>query len=383
MRLKEFGINILLTFIVIIIFFIFLEVGLRVVDHFRSGDLKKLDKIIWENEYKFYEYDPILGWKNKAGAEGVFRTSNTKTHISINSKGLRDIEHDYIGDGRFRILVLGDSFVWGYGSEQDKRFTEYLQTLLGDRAEVINAGVSGYGTDQELLYFKSEGFKYSPDLVILAFGTADATNENITGVHNTYPKPYFTLDEGRLTLQNVPVPIRACDWEKRYEFKTTEYISLNKRIRKFLRKRFKTYGLVSDGIKSIRRSIRDAIKDNPKVFNYMLQKRAKRGDSVFGLTEEIVKELDKSVSSNDARLIVLVVPYPSHIRKLPDAIYYKMTEFCKSQDILCIDPYARFYKTYKKGEKLFFDVDAHWNDTGQRLIAEEIYDYLTKKGLIQ
>ncbi|MBU1849701.1 MAG: hypothetical protein KKH40_03155, partial [Nanoarchaeota archaeon] len=35
--------------------------------------------------------------------------------------------------------------------------------------EVINLGVSGYGTDQELILLQKEGLKYNPDVVILGF----------------------------------------------------------------------------------------------------------------------------------------------------------------------------------------------------------------------
>ena len=44
----------------------------------------------------------------------------------------------------------------------------YFQELL-PQAEVINFGVHGYGHDQMLIFFKEEGVKYKPDVVILGF----------------------------------------------------------------------------------------------------------------------------------------------------------------------------------------------------------------------
>ena len=41
--------------------------------------------------------------------------------------------------------------------------------VAGQRFEVIPAGVSGWGTDQQLLWFRKYGVAYQPDLVVLAF----------------------------------------------------------------------------------------------------------------------------------------------------------------------------------------------------------------------
>ena len=54
----------------------------------------------------------------------------------------------------------------------DETLGEQLRSLLQSQmdrpVEVINAGVSGFGTDQELLWLREEGVKYAPDLVLLA-----------------------------------------------------------------------------------------------------------------------------------------------------------------------------------------------------------------------
>ena len=96
-----------------------------------------------------YLYDSQLGWRNIPGWSA---TTNGQP-LTINSKGLRDREYAYeraadVG----RILVLGDSYAWGYGVADDEVFTEVLEAKLAAderRWEVINTGVSGWGTDQE------------------------------------------------------------------------------------------------------------------------------------------------------------------------------------------------------------------------------------------
>jgi hypothetical protein len=151
-----------------------------------------------------YVYDPLLGWRNIPG----WNASTLGKSITINSKGLRDKEHDYEKKpGVRRILVLGDSFAWGYGVSNEEIFTEVLERKLAkctSPVEVINSGVSGWGTDQEYLFLISEGYRYSPDLIVLALYLANDLENNSNSKQYGLQKPYF-VDAG-LVLKNVPVP---------------------------------------------------------------------------------------------------------------------------------------------------------------------------------
>lgn len=138
-----------------------------------------------------YLFDEELGWRNIPN--WVASTAGKK--LSINSKGLRDREYPYAKPpGVKRILVLGDSYTWGYGVEDDAIFTEVLERRLakdGANWEVLNSGVSGWGTDQEYLWFKREGVKYQPDLVIVAFFILNDPYNNIGSVQYSLGKPVF------------------------------------------------------------------------------------------------------------------------------------------------------------------------------------------------
>ncbi len=151
-----------------------------------------------------YLYDPLLGWKNIPNWQAA--THGKK--LTINSRGLRGRERPYEKPpGVARILVLGDSYVWGYGVADDEVFTEVLEERLrkaSGRYEVLNAGVSGWGNDQEYLFLKDEGFKYSPDIVVLAFFIGNDPMNNRYSRQYGLDKPVF-LDL-HLTLGNVPVP---------------------------------------------------------------------------------------------------------------------------------------------------------------------------------
>ena len=63
---------------------------------------------------------------------------------------------------------------FGWSLRGEDTYASQLASLLAtlrpnQRVEVINAGVSAWGSDQALLWYRNEGAKYEPDLVILGF----------------------------------------------------------------------------------------------------------------------------------------------------------------------------------------------------------------------
>jgi lysophospholipase L1-like esterase len=193
------GILINLSLIILSTLFAFLlsEIMLRVMG---------LDPLYVSPERdRFWKYDALLGWAHKPGQEGIFETPEFRTTVRINQKGLRDREHSYErqNDNK-RILVLGDSFAWGYGVEESERFSQLLEKSLD--VEVINAGVSGYSTDQELLWYKNEGIKYETDLVVLVLAGNDVGDNDQQLVSTIYYKPRFALEGDQLVLKGYPVP---------------------------------------------------------------------------------------------------------------------------------------------------------------------------------
>ena len=154
---------------------------------------------------KFWKYDPDLGWSNSPRAIGDFETFGIHAFVTINSKGFRGPEIEYARDQkRQRVMVLGDSYVWGYGVKDDEVFTELLRKTMPD-VEIVNVGVSGYSTDQELLLYRNECYRYKPDLVIIVVTENDILGNLLTEQYVIYGKPAFHLKDGELTLINQPV----------------------------------------------------------------------------------------------------------------------------------------------------------------------------------
>jgi lysophospholipase L1-like esterase len=97
--------------------------------------------------------------------------------VTYNNRGLRDRPILPKAEEEYRILTLGDSVTFGWGVPQDQVFPSRLEQLLPGRIQrpvrVINGGVCGYNTIQEVTYFKREGVALQPDLVLLTYVTND------------------------------------------------------------------------------------------------------------------------------------------------------------------------------------------------------------------
>ena len=134
--------------------------------------------------------------------------------------GLRDSRQSYAKPpGTFRVLALGDSYLEAAQVQAPETAAARLEVLLGQAmsppVEVINAGVFGYGTAQELILLDEE-VKYQPDLVLLFFCHCNDIANNsyrlelIDGELSRALKPYYDLaddeDEPRLIPPPPPSP---------------------------------------------------------------------------------------------------------------------------------------------------------------------------------
>lgn len=114
-----------------------------------------------------YEYRPRFRSGDAPFGHGGFET---------NSDGFRDDEHTLAKPpGSLRIAVLGDSIVAGLNNaDRELIFSERLEALLNGgrgtgRYEVLNLGVGGYHTLQEVEMLRVKGLAYQPDVVLLTF----------------------------------------------------------------------------------------------------------------------------------------------------------------------------------------------------------------------
>lgn len=350
------------------------------------------------------EYDSLLGWRKRPLASGAFSTSEYTVTETLNSHGLRGPELSYDKPrGSFRILLLGDSFVEGYTVDGDSTCGRVLERRLhaqGDqRYEVINGGTGGYSTDQQLLFFETEGRRYHPDLTILLFYVNDVWYNSQARYWRGF-KPLFALADGRLTLTNVPVPKPDPD---AFAFAIHGGTGLTARVRRadaWLGVHSRLYGFV-----------RGAVKESPALSGLAIRlgwaavpdewRAWKRTEDpalrhAWELTEAMLGRLQRSSAEIGSGFAILYVPSRPAIyaddwrvtkRKYamsdaawsPDQDAVELARICAQRRIPCINPVARYRaeadRLRSRGDRLYFLRDAHWNAAGHRLAGEILADY--------
>lgn len=181
--------------VTLLIFLIAAEIGCRLIlaDTLRLG----LDE-----RTLAYQFDDSLGWLPRKNIRMPFRATRD-IFIEHNSAGLRDDE--FLPDQRRRLLLIGDSNVWGFDVEAHERFSDLLQERRPEW-QIINAGISGFGTDQIYLLLKKLLPRYQPEVVFMAVNKNDRTDNMTNYRYGSYYKPYFELQQDQLVLKGVPVP---------------------------------------------------------------------------------------------------------------------------------------------------------------------------------
>jgi len=194
-RMNNFGNKLLLVLFGALAGLAICEVGLRLLGCKYSGST-------WRN-------DPLLGWSLRPGA-GAWEVDEGVAWSKINSQGYRDREHTVNKpQGVFRVAMLGDSYTEARQVAMDKAFTSLAEEelnrrhCLGERrVEVLNFGIGGYGTGQELLLLRERVWKFSPDMVVLQFYAGNDIYNNYRALNISSPDmaPYFQLRDKKLVL---------------------------------------------------------------------------------------------------------------------------------------------------------------------------------------
>lgn len=147
---------------------------------------------------EYARIDPDLGWVSApVGNE-------------VNADGFRDpraFDAATAAAARRRIVVLGDSFMWGAGIAADDSVPRRLEHALGDDTAVFNVSVPGWGLDQMYLAWRRYREVLRPDVVVVAF-----IDDDIDRLLMTYrqrerlEKPAFRLDADRLVPRGPEPP---------------------------------------------------------------------------------------------------------------------------------------------------------------------------------
>ncbi len=170
------------------------ELGLRAADYSYPG---------------FYMPDATRGHALIPGMEGWYRKEG-EAYVRINSAGQRDRERTKAkAADTIRIAVIGDSYAEAFQVPVEQAFWAIMEEKLrasghvpGKQIEVLNFGVSGYGTATELLTLRERVWEYAPEIVLLAVTTNNDVVDNSRALKKTDEVPYFLYRDGKLVLDD-------------------------------------------------------------------------------------------------------------------------------------------------------------------------------------
>jgi hypothetical protein len=159
-------------------------------------------------------YHPRIGFTYMPGAKLRVQGSNGGYLVRTNAAGFR-ADREFAPartPGKFRVLLFGDSQTAGEGIANAQRYSDLLEKAVPG-LEIYNYGLSGAGTDQQLLAYR-ENSAVASDLVVIALYVENVKRlpgrilrtRNQSGEEVFLAKPYFTVAQTGLVLRNVPVP---------------------------------------------------------------------------------------------------------------------------------------------------------------------------------
>jgi len=356
----------------------------------------------------FWEPNSLYGWRNIPDATGWESCyGECAVYVTINSRGLRDREIPYEqSPGQTRILFLGDSLTAAMQVPLEETFVKVIETRLNTDAgsgrwEAINGAVNGFGTDNELLFFRLEASKYRPDVVILAMYPSNDVENNSRELELRYGgqehKPYFVLNEAnQLVLMNFPV-------------EGTDSFSV--RVGTFLKKHFQLPRFVAQ-VLSLRSDVPDWLKPLVSLLGGGRGGQADAGSNAqaerqgsicdeeytpeiqqaWTLTKAILKQLRAEVEATGARFAVAVIPtsvqlLSSQMQPVTadgdwfcDRPHEELSSFLDQEGV----PYLDLLRPFREhvlagGAPLYYTRDFHMNSEGHRLAGELLYQFVMEK----
>jgi len=350
---------------------------------------------------RFWGPDPVRGARLIPGRAGWWTQEEREfvVPVQINALGLRDTERAYAKPaGVFRVLVLGDSFVEAMHVPLQDTFPRLLEsrlrTAVGDmRVEVISAGVSGYGTASEVLYFEDEGKRFAPDLVVLAFYPGNDVKNNSPTLEDKL-KPVYV--DGR--LDRVAGDARAAE-RRGVLGRSAAYQYIRQLV--LTRQPALAQALVRLGVlrpEAVRRAP-DRAGVPVDYWVYAPTPDAEWAEA-WGHTERLLERLRQSVAASGARLAIAVLSareqvYPASwqavlaahpaMAPLPwdlDAPQRRVESWCAQHQVPCVTLAGPFREAAQAGAApLHFHYDGHFTPAGHQLAARVLADFVTAQGV--
>ncbi len=337
--------------------------------------------------------DRELGWALRPHARG-WHTGEGRAWVQINSAGQRD-DREHAADKPhdvYRIAVLGDSYAEAMQVDVGNAFWRVLQEELsscsfrpGMKIEVVNFGVSGYGTAQEYLALESRAAPYRPDLVLLAFTNGNDVRNNSPALESERDRPFFRLAPKGLALDDSFA--RTGEFRRR----SSALLELDRSIADHFRV-MQLVHVARNAITEWRAASGAAQAAEPGIdYAVLAPPRTRAWQDAWAVTDALVGRIAQASKAHGAALVV--VPVTAAVQVDPDpAVRERTQQSLGVPDLFYIErhldslarsigarevPLAYEMQRRAQADRVYFHGfqrtgmgKGHWNERGHRAAAD-------------
>jgi lysophospholipase L1-like esterase len=325
--------------------------------------------------------DERLGWRNRPDWQGDHIVEGHIVPVVINPQGFRRSQAVSVEKppNVRRIILIGDSVTAGFEVPAEKTFAALLEKKLNERGsqkyEVLNAGVRGYGTDQCELWLRREGVKYQPDVVVYVFCHNDLF-DNL----NKKNKPYYTLQGDQIEL-HLPNTARL---------RKAQFVLKNLYLRRLIR-RFHDRQRQGDAIVG-RMETAEERRRRSEWFHKV--RNMDMNTPEWQLMSRLIKRMNATCRQHGAKFYVTsgvvifevdddILHQMGGDRQRDGEDPYRFRErlltICRPEGIPYVDALHVFAQHYRAHhENLWWKADNHYNEKGHALMAQVLYNALSK-----
>jgi len=380
-----------------------------------EGGLRLLPSppILFENYGETYVCSPTVGWLGGPHYQGLLTREEYSHPIQFNGAGMYDHDHDLAKPPHtWRILWVGDSFAQALQVDEKETAHQQLETMLNERLgsaeqqfEVINLGMMGWGTAQELAYYREQGQRYQADAVVVMFFMGNDVNDNLPGHALTIDgfncfAPYFPVCNNQLDptawahVPGLDPAWNSCSTGRYAAASGLSFLQQNSylwaRLEPLLlswqprRSYGQEFGLSFAALYLPQES--EEVRYGWQVTEGLLQQfqqetaanQSKLGVAIIG-----PREVVWLATLNDAQRQTFYDSAPAFKTAQIDYPNQRLLTFLQQHNIPTLDlqpPMIDYTK--KTGAPLYLPIDRHWTVEGNRVAAELMYNWLVAQNLV-
>lgn len=304
------------------------------------------------SELSATRYDELLGWVSKPDVQernmfGPGLSLRTSSQTFRNG----EVFTAAVPKGKVRILCSGDAYTQGQGVDNDHTWPALLGTMDW-RLQVVNLGQAGYGLDQSYLRYVRDGMPLDHKIHIFALTSSDFLRVKNSKFLGVYDKPVLTLDGGRITVRNIPVP-------------GASFAAQFRRALFRVIKGFRTSELIT--------GLGDKILPPKTVLSDSDLRDVKE------ISLAVFADLNQKITEKKGKLVVLFLPtQEDYYRDETDPLRAWLRLELKTRGIVMIDLVDEVRKLSLRDFKNFFR--GHYSEAGNRFIAQYLYNTLNASG---